>query len=215
MLPERLIYHGLRKQPTFRDAIRLVSRRNDIQATSAETPYCWNVTIKIWVVLLIGWKSLYPIRRTTQLLVVTCHRYEISALFAQKSFRVETSGDVAKCRLFSEACYLIVTKRKGNFVKFHAQKQFGIRVRVELENCEYLWKFSRYTFCFCYYIRNCHDIKTFLQKKLEAIFQPVLECIILRYFCRISGLPLLIVLISMLIASTQDSGIHGYVHGDL
>ena len=60
--------------------------------------------------------------------------------------------------------------------------------------------------------RNCHDIKTFLQKKLEAIFQPVLECIILR---RISGLPLLIVLISMLIASTQDGGIHGYVHGDL
>ena len=40
MLPERLTYHGLRKQPTFRDAIRLVSRRNDIQATSAETPYC-------------------------------------------------------------------------------------------------------------------------------------------------------------------------------
>ena len=163
---------------------------------------------------MIGWKSLYPIRRTTQLLVVTCHRYEISALFAQKSFRLETSGDVAKCWLFSEAYYLIVTKRKGNFVKFSAQKQFGIRVRVELENCEYLWKFSTYTFCALLY-RNCHDIKTFLEKKLEAIFQPVLECIILRHFCRISGLPLLIVLLSMLIASTQDGGIQGYVHGDL
>ena len=63
--------------------------------------------------------------------------------------------------------------------------------------------------------RNCHVIKTFLQNKLEAIFQPVLECIILRHFCRISGLPLLIVLLSILIASTQDGGIHGYVHGDL
>ena len=84
MLPERLTYHGLRKQPTFRDAIRLVSRRNDIQATSAETPYCWNVTIKIWVVLLIGWKSLYPMRRTTQLLVVTCHRYEIFCALCSK-----------------------------------------------------------------------------------------------------------------------------------
>ena len=63
--------------------------------------------------------------------------------------------------------------------------------------------------------RNCHDIKTFLQNKLETILKPVLECIILRHFCRISGLPLLIVLLSMLIASTQDGGIHGYVHGDL
>ena len=108
----------------------------------------------------------------------------------------------------------VIPKRKGNFVKFPAQKQFGIRVRAELENCEYLWKFSTYTFCVLLY-RNCHDIKTFLQKKLEAIFQPVLECIILRHFCRNSGLPLLIVLLSMLIASTQDGGIHGYVHGDL
>ena len=170
MLPERLTYHGLRKQPTFRDAIRLVSRRNDIQATSAETPYCWHVTIKIWVVLMIGWKSLYPIRRTTQLLVVTCHRYEISALFAQKSFRVETSGDVAKCRLFSEAYYLIVTKRKGNFVKFPAQKQFGIRVRVELENCEYLWKFYRYTFCFCYYIEIVTTLKPFFKRNWKQFF---------------------------------------------
>ena len=142
----------------------------EMTITSAETPYCWNVTIKIWVVLLIGWKSLYPIRRTTQLLVVTCHRYEISALFAQKSFRVETSGDVAKCRLFSEAYYLIVTKRKGNFVKFHAQKQFGIRVGVELENCEYLWKFSKYTFCFCYYIEIVTTLKPFFKRNWKQFF---------------------------------------------
>ena len=44
-----------------------------------------------------------PIRRTTQIWVVPCHRYRwISALVFQTSFGVETSGDVAECRLFSQ-----------------------------------------------------------------------------------------------------------------
>ena len=30
-----------------------------------------------------------------------------------------------------------------------------------------------------------------------------------------AGLALLIVVLSIVIASTQDSGVHGYVHGDL
>ena len=37
-----------------------------------------------------------PIRRTTQIWVVTHHQYEISALFSQTSFRAETSGGVVK-----------------------------------------------------------------------------------------------------------------------
>ena len=40
-----------------------------------------------------------PIRITTQIWVVTRHQYGISALDSQTSFREETSGDVAKCRL--------------------------------------------------------------------------------------------------------------------
>ena len=44
-----------------------------------------------------------PIRSTTQIWVVTRHQYGISALVSQTSFRGETSGDVAKCRLFSQA----------------------------------------------------------------------------------------------------------------
>ena len=36
----------------------------------------------------------------TQILVVSRHRYGISALVSQTSFRGETSGDVAECRLF-------------------------------------------------------------------------------------------------------------------
>ena len=44
-----------------------------------------------------------PIRRTTEIWVVTRHQYGISALVSHTSFRGETSGDVATCRLFSQA----------------------------------------------------------------------------------------------------------------
>ena len=43
------------------------------------------------------------IRSTTQIWVVTPHQYGISALVSQTSFGGETSGSVAKCRLFSQA----------------------------------------------------------------------------------------------------------------
>ena len=46
---------------------------------------------------------IQPIRSTTQMWVVTRHRYGISALVSQTSFGRETSGSVAKCRLFSQA----------------------------------------------------------------------------------------------------------------
>ena len=44
-----------------------------------------------------------PIRSTTQISVVTRHQYGISVLVSQTSFGGETSGNVAKCRLFSLA----------------------------------------------------------------------------------------------------------------
>ena len=50
-----------------------------------------------------------PIRRTTQIWVVTVISNGISALVSQKSFGGETSGSVAKCRLFSQA-----TQRQAN-----------------------------------------------------------------------------------------------------
>ena len=46
---------------------------------------------------------IQPIRSTTQIWVVTRHQYGISALVSQTSFGGETSGSVAKCRLFSQA----------------------------------------------------------------------------------------------------------------
>ena len=49
---------------------------------------------------------LQPIRNATKIWVVTRHQYGISAIVAQTSFRGETSGGVAKCRLFSRAIYM-------------------------------------------------------------------------------------------------------------
>ena len=50
-------------------------------------------------------ENFKPIRSTTQIWVVTRHQYGISALVSQTSFGGETSGSVAKCRLFSQATF--------------------------------------------------------------------------------------------------------------
>ena len=44
---------------------------------------------------------IQPIRGTTQIWVVTCHQYGISALVSQKSFGGEAIDGVTKCWLFS------------------------------------------------------------------------------------------------------------------
>ena len=46
---------------------------------------------------------LQPIRSTTQIWVMTRHQYGISAPVSRASFGGETSGDVGKCRLPSQA----------------------------------------------------------------------------------------------------------------
>ena len=63
-------------------------------------------------------QAVRPIRSTTQIWVVTRHQYGISALISQTSFRGETSGDVAKCRLFSQATALFTSI----VFKFHIQR---------------------------------------------------------------------------------------------
>ena len=50
--------------------------------------YWWSVATKIWV--------------------VTRHQYGISALVSETSFGGETSGSVAKCRLFSQATLFVI-----------------------------------------------------------------------------------------------------------
>ena len=51
---------------------------------------------------------LQSIESTTQIWVVVCHQYGISAVVAQLSFREETSGGVTKCGLFSQASFLLM-----------------------------------------------------------------------------------------------------------
>ena len=46
--------------------------------------------------------AVRPIRSTAQIWVVTRYQYGISALVSQTSFSGETSGSVAKCRLFAQ-----------------------------------------------------------------------------------------------------------------
>ena len=53
-----------------------------------------------------------PIKSTTQIWVVMHHQYGISAVVSQTSFRGETSGTVAKCRLISQANPVHVTVKK-------------------------------------------------------------------------------------------------------
>ena len=97
---------SMRKQPTFGDATtgfptkwRLRNeRRNSILMTrhypDLGSASDWSCRVG---------NLIQPIRSTTQIWVVTRHQYGISALVSQTSFGGETSGSVAKCRLFSQA----------------------------------------------------------------------------------------------------------------
>ena len=49
---------------------------------------------------LSGFKIQRPVQWVLHIWVVMRHQYGISALVSQTSFRRETSGGVAKCRLF-------------------------------------------------------------------------------------------------------------------
>ena len=96
---------SLRKQPTFGDATtgfpakwRLRNeRRNSILMTrhypDLGSASDWSCRVG---------NLIRPTRDTTQIWVVTCHHYGISALVSELSFGGETSG-IAKCRLFSQA----------------------------------------------------------------------------------------------------------------
>ena len=103
-----LIFFSLRKQPTFAGATtgfpakwRLRnSRRNSILMTRH---YPDQGSASDWS-CRVG-NLIQPIRSATQVWVVKRHQYGISALVSQTSFGGETSGSVAKCRLFSQAIY--------------------------------------------------------------------------------------------------------------
>jgi len=82
-----------------------ISPQYDVWETSAEIPYWWHVTTQIWVLLLIGCATCQICFNQSGALPhwIVMHQYGISVLVSQTSFRGETVGGVAKCRLFSQA----------------------------------------------------------------------------------------------------------------
>ena len=122
-----LIWCSLRKQPTFCAAStgfpakwRLRNERGDSILLTRYYPDLGRVSDRSW---RVG-NSLQPIRSTTQTWLVTRHQYGISALVSQTSFREETSGGVAKCRLFRQASLVLFKciKRENSFFFFKGNK---------------------------------------------------------------------------------------------
>ena len=99
-------FHSLRKQSTFRDAIagfpakrRLRNeRRNSMLMTRHYVEFR---SASDWLKQIS--EEVRPIRSTTQNVVVTRHQHGNCALASQTSFLGETSGGVAKSRMFSHA----------------------------------------------------------------------------------------------------------------
>ena len=90
----------------------LFSPWNHVWETSAESVYCFrtchcpDLGVSDWL-KQISLQHNHAIRNITQIWVVTHHQYGISALVSQKSSRGQTSGGIAKCRLFSQAILLL------------------------------------------------------------------------------------------------------------
>ena len=78
--------------------------------------------------------KIQPIRSTTQIWVVMRHQYGISVLVSQTSFGGETSGSVAKCRLFYQA------KRSTKTFTGSNVKQTIRHLNYELEDCSLFYK---------------------------------------------------------------------------
>ena len=71
---------------------------------------------------------IQPIRGTTQIWVMTRHHYGISAPVSQTSFGGETSGSVAKCRLFSQ------TRRREAIMVFFRAPYFELLLCWQASN---------------------------------------------------------------------------------
>ena len=98
-------FPSLRKQPTFCDANtgfpskwRLRNERRKSTLMTRHYPDLGSAADRLKQIS----HSTRPIKSTTHIQVVTRDQCRISALVSQTSFRAATSGDVAKCRLFSQ-----------------------------------------------------------------------------------------------------------------
>ena len=123
----------LRKQPTLRDATTGFPAKwrlgNDCRNSILMTCHCPDLgSASDWLKPI----SPRPIWSFTQIWLVTAHHYGISALVSPTPFREETSGDVAKFRLFSQAT---ISRKWSNrelkawFSLTHKHKHKDIRTR--------------------------------------------------------------------------------------
>ena len=88
-------------------SLPLITWRNDVRGRSSESPYWWcfprpSTGQCCWP----AEANFQRIKSSTPIWVVTGHRYGISALISQTSFRGGTNGGVYKCQLFPHAVVL-------------------------------------------------------------------------------------------------------------
>ena len=105
LFPDACLF-SLRKQPTFGDTTigfpAKLCLRNEHRNSILMTHHYPDLTSACdWLNQISH--AAWPIKSTTQIWVVIHHQCGISALISQMSFGRETSGSVAKCRLFSQA----------------------------------------------------------------------------------------------------------------
>ena len=110
------VFGSLRNQPTFSDATtgfpakwRLRNEHRTSTLMTRNYPDLGSASHWLNQISHVA----RPIISTTQIWVVTRHQYGISAPIFQRSFGRETSGSVAKCRLFS------LTIMKENIFNFN------------------------------------------------------------------------------------------------
>ena len=87
-----IFQNSLRKQPTFSNAFTGFPAKWHLRNKCRNSILICCVITQIWVVLLISWKLLHPIRTA-----VVLHQYGISALVSQTSFHGKTGAGMVKC----------------------------------------------------------------------------------------------------------------------
>ena len=94
---------SLRKESTFRPLKWLLR-------TSKEIPYWWRVTTQFW--LVVPWVKFASTNQKHYPDLVS-DAYGVSTLVSQTTFREETSDDVARGRLFSQAKELFLLTKSS------------------------------------------------------------------------------------------------------
>ena len=186
---------SLRKQPTFGDATTGFPTRWRLRNSILMRSHYPDLgSDSDWLNQISH--GARPIRSTTQIWVVTRHQYGLSVLVSQTSFGGETSGSVAKCRLFSilldnspYACLLQTSKfnHQSSFWNFksyrilHKWIVMGVELKRMLTLIKWKWEVCLETrlggeICSSDVIKlKCHCKSRESRSVFTFIFWPVLS----------------------------------------